>query len=73
MLKKTLEMQNKVTKLNTSKKILQFEILRRKIFSIAEDKGYSMPQYLFVTIYNTVCDQAEETDDEIMLKLQKLK
>lgn len=71
-LKKELEMLNKVLKLNTSMKILRFEMLRRKILCIAEDKGYSMAQYLIVTIYNTICDQPETTDGEVDQKLKKL-
>ena len=62
LLKKEVTMANKVIKLNTSIKILRFEMLRRKILSIADDKGYTMAQYLIVTIYNTICEQPDETD-----------
>lgn len=37
-----LTVNNKIIKINTSKKILRFEMLRRKIVSIAEDLGYTL-------------------------------
>ena len=30
-------------------------MIRRKIIAIADDKGYTMAQYLIITIYNTIC------------------
>lgn len=72
-LKKELTLQNKVIKVNTSKKILRFEMIRRKIIAIADDKGYTMAQYLIITIYNTICQQPEVTDSDIDEKFTKLK
>ena len=48
-------------------------MVRRKIFAIADDKGYTMAQYLIITIYNTICQQPEDTDSDVDEKFTKLK
>ena len=44
------------TKLYSNITLLKFEMIRRKIGSYAEEKGYTMSQFLMLSVYYTVCD-----------------
>jgi hypothetical protein len=48
-------------------------MLRMKIIHIAEELGYTLSQYIMVTIYDTLCELPEKTYEEVDQKLYKLK
>ena len=48
---------------NTNKKMIVFEMNRRKIEHIALDSGYTLGQYWMLAIYNTISDWDQETND----------
>lgn len=58
---------------NTNKKVMKFELIRRKVLHIAHDNGYNMGQLLILAAYNAIVDSwSAETDDEVQLKFDSL-
>ena len=45
-------------------------MIRKKIVNIAEDLGYSLSQFIILSIFNTILDLPHETDEK---KHEKLK
>lgn len=65
----------RILKTNLNRKLLNFEMKRRKIECMAKDKGYTLCQFFIIGIYNTVC-QWPETDKNVKLindKVQTLR
>lgn len=56
----------RILKTNLNRKLLNFEMKRRKIECMAKEKGYTLCQFFIICIYNTVC-QWPETDKNIKL------
>jgi hypothetical protein len=48
---------------NTNKKMIIFEMSRRKIEHIAIDSGYTLGQYWMLAIYNTISDWESNSID----------
>jgi hypothetical protein len=57
----------------TNPKIIKFLFLKLKLNNMAKIKGMKIHQLLMVSIYNTVCDWPEQTNDEIKLKYYSLR
>ena len=41
---------------NTNKRLIRFEMLRRKVEHMAIDSGYTMGQFLILACYNSVVE-----------------
>ena len=57
---------------NTNKKMIIFEMSRRKIEHIAIDSGYTLGQYWMLAIYNTISDWESNSIDQVHIKYNAL-
>jgi hypothetical protein len=65
-----LKLRQEECKIYSNRALLRFELIRLKVSSYAADHGYSMSQFLMLSIYYSVADSENYTVD---IKYQKLK
>lgn len=63
-------------RIKVNRQLIRFQMMRLKLEYIANDKGYTLGQYLMIAIYNTIVDWPGEQDcklKEIQKKVEAFK